>query len=78
MNAIEGCQNGKRLAAAGLQGIVKIWDVAFGRELFNLTSHTGPVFSVVFRQDGKYIATSSGDKTARLWDAATGREILLV
>jgi WD40 repeat protein len=70
--------DGKRLAAAGLQGIVKIWDVASGKEVFTLTSHTGPVFSVIFSPDGKYIATSSGDKTARLWDAISGEEILLV
>ena len=64
--------DGKQLATAGFDNVVKIWDTTTGKELRTLTGHTGPVYCVVYSKDGSTIATSSQDKTIRLWKAADG------
>jgi WD40 repeat protein len=68
--------DGKRLATAGGEGAVKIWDAATGQELGALKGHSDGIRSVVFSPDGKRLATGSADGTARLWDAATEQEVL--
>jgi WD40 repeat protein len=60
---------------------VRLWDVATGRELQQLTGHTDDVNSVAFSPNGKILASGNGDilggwdTTVRLWDVATGREL---
>jgi WD40 repeat protein len=69
--------DGKTLATAGFDNIVKLWDIAPDgsiKEKKTLTGHTGPVYAVVFHpKDEKLIATASQDKTARIWDVTDGK-----
>jgi RNA polymerase sigma factor (sigma-70 family) len=65
--------NGKLLASAGEDRLVRLWDPATGRELRQFAGHDGPVYSVAFSPDGCTLA-SGGDQTVRLWDVATGKE----
>ena len=51
--------DGKTLASAGGDGVVKLWDAATGEELLNLEGYTGPVWMVAFSPDGKALATLS-------------------
>ena len=63
------------LASAGDQDrMVKLWDVATGRERASLPGHTDRVYSVAFNPDGKLLASGSFDKTVKLWDVATRQE----
>jgi WD40 repeat protein len=60
---------------ACIQGEIKLWDVATGREVRTLSGHTGWVNSVAFSPDGRLLASGSGDWMIKLWDVATGREV---
>jgi hypothetical protein len=67
--------DGTRLASAGHDGTVRVWDAAAGREVLALR-HTRRVDSVAFSPDGTRLASASYDGMVRVWDAATGREVL--
>src|SRR3974377_1345049 len=58
--------DGKILATAGFDNVVKLWDFATGKEIRSLTGHTNPVYCVTFNKDGTMLASSSHDKTIRL------------
>src|SRR5947207_7501891 len=60
--------DGKLLASAGFDNLIKLWDFANGKELKTLAGHTGPVYCVTFDKDGKTLASSSLDQTIKLWN----------
>ena len=68
--------DGRRIASAGDDETVKVWDAATGQEILTLKGHTGDVPSVAFSPDGKRLASASTDGTVKLWDATTGQETL--
>jgi WD40 repeat protein len=68
--------DGSMLASAGLDNLVRLWEVATGAKLRKLTGHTGWVNGVAFSPpDGSLLASAGDDKTVRLWDVATGAEL---
>jgi WD40 repeat protein/serine/threonine protein kinase len=61
--------DGRRLASAGSDRIVRLWDTTTGQEVFTLRGHEGAVGRVLFSPDGQHLASSSSDGTVRIWDA---------
>jgi WD40 repeat protein len=55
--------------------MVKLWDVATGRELRTFSDHSDDVTSVAFSPDGTMLASGSNDNSVKLRDVATGREL---
>jgi WD40 repeat protein len=64
-----------RLWSGDHDGMVKLSDVATGRELATLKGNTDAVFSVAYSPDGKTLASGSWDDTTiKLWDVETCKE----
>jgi WD40 repeat protein len=59
---------GDRLASAGRDRAIWLWDLATGQEVARLLGHSNYVFSLAIRPDGKSLVSGSGDGTVRLWD----------
>jgi WD40 repeat protein len=65
--------DGKFVATAGWDDVVKIWNVAEGRAVRKLAGrHKGGINSVVYDREGKYLLTAGDDKAAILWRADDG------
>jgi WD40 repeat protein len=64
--------DGKRIAIAGHDSTVKVWDLEKGSRAFTLRGHVNPVYGVSYSPDGSKIATAGDDETARVWDAESG------
>jgi WD40 repeat protein len=75
VNAVALSPDGTRLAGAGRDGAIKIWNTADGKQLFNLTGHTGPITGVSFSGNGQLLASSGSDRTMRLWNLTNGQAI---
>jgi WD40 repeat protein/predicted Ser/Thr protein kinase len=67
--------DGRRLASAGDDHIIHIWDAADGQPVCECRGHTSKVMSVAFRQDGTRLVTAGHDGSVRQWDARSGREV---
>src|SRR5262249_10606015 len=59
--------DGRMLASGGDDGMLKLWDVAAGRERVTIEWHLDHVCSVAFSPDGLTLASGSFDGTAKLW-----------
>jgi WD40 repeat protein len=67
--------DGRMLATAGIDGLIKLWSTASGRKVGELKGHTDAVSSVAFSPDGNTLISGSNDSTVKLWDVARRREI---
>jgi hypothetical protein len=64
--------DGKMLATCGYDRLIKLWDVASGKEIRTLKDHSDSVYGVSFRPDGKLLASAAADRAVKIWDVATG------
>jgi WD40 repeat protein len=60
--------DGKSLAMAASDRVVRVWDIATGRELVAFKGHTASLNAVAFSPDSKLVASASADTTALVWD----------
>ena len=65
----------KRIATAGEDRTVRLWDAETGAPIQTLTGHTDKVRFAVYSPDGKTLMSAGNDAAARLWNAQTGKPI---
>src|SRR5262249_47425054 len=70
---------------AGINGEVKVWDVATGRERFTPRGRGGGVYDIAFSPDGKRFVAAIGDFASliapanmRFWDTTNWDERLVI
>jgi WD40 repeat protein len=70
-NSVAISPDGKTLAAAGIDGRVRLWKVDTGKVAGVIEAHKGVATCVAFAPDGKAMASGGVDGAATLWDRAT-------
>jgi WD40 repeat protein len=61
--------DGKRIASAGDDRVVRVWDAATGQELLALRGPTREPRSLTFSADGMRLASGGWDQLVHIWDA---------
>jgi WD40 repeat protein len=61
--------DGTRLASAGDDGVVRVWDANDFHALFALRGHADAISGIAYSIDGRLLASVSFDRTVRIWDA---------
>ena len=74
--ALDFSRDGARLATAGGDRLVKIWDPATHAEVARLEGHGAPVHAVAFNADGTQLASGGADRELNVWDTATREKII--
>ncbi|QDU96637.1 WD40 repeat domain-containing protein [Lignipirellula cremea] len=67
--------DGLRLASSADDGVVRVWDLASGKELERFAGHEGAVHAVDFGADSKTLVSAGEDLTARIWTIAAVRAV---
>jgi WD40 repeat protein/serine/threonine protein kinase len=69
-------RDGKRLASASDDGVIKVWDTERWQPL--CTCKGAGSAPVAFSPDGERVAAAGPEATVRVWEAATGREVFVL
>ena len=78
INDIALTSDAKKVATAGKDGLVKIYNAEDGKELFKLAGHTGEVKAVAFSTNNATIGSAGVDGTLRFWNATNGQPITVI
>src|SRR5262249_29650577 len=66
--------DGKHLATAGVDQLIRVWDPATRRLEAKIAGHTGAVWSLSWSRDGQKLASASADGTVRIWEPRNWRD----
>ena len=67
--------DGRLLASAAADGVVKLWDLSTFGEVRTIIAHRVAAEAVAVSPDGKLIASGADDGRVRIYDASNGREV---
>ncbi len=66
--AVAFSPDGKRLATAGADRIVRVYETETGKLLVQIEDHADWIFDIAFSPDGNRLASASLDKTSKVFD----------
>ncbi len=69
-------RDGKLLATAGGDKLVKIWDLSTRKEISRLEGHTAQVMGVAFNTNSTQLVSAGADKQLKVWDLTTRERII--
>src|SRR5262245_48069184 len=74
--------DGRTLASGGIDrgidGTIKLWDLATGKNTATLKAGTYDITSLAFSPDGRRLASGGWGNEVKLWDVATGKSVTLL
>lgn len=71
--AVDFSPDSRHLFTAGYDGIVRMWDLATGRELARFPGAQGTVWSIDISPDGTRLTAGGEDRTIRIWRIGTSQ-----
>jgi eukaryotic-like serine/threonine-protein kinase len=75
LSAASFSPDGKRIATASHDRLLKIWTLPDCREEHSIFAHQGRVLGVAFSPDGRTLATGGHDGQVKLWHTASGQPL---
>lgn len=78
VSALEFSNDGKTLASAGAESVVRFWNVESGAEVLSHTGHRGTILAHAVSELDRTVWTAGSDGTVRRWDAKSGQELGVV
>jgi len=75
VSAVRLHRDGRLLATAGDDHLVRVWSLEGGRLVQKLNGHTDWVRAVDYAPDGRVLATAGNDRRIIFWDAASGAQL---
>jgi len=75
VNGIAFSHDGKLIAGACNDKVVRVWNVKDGAPVNILEGHKSAVLSLDFSPDGKYLASAGWDKVVKIWDVENAKVI---
>jgi WD40 repeat protein len=75
VNAMVTSPDGRFLASAGNNKIVKIWEIATTREFRTLSGMDGRIDQMTFANDNIHLAAATSQNEVIVWNVITGKEV---
>ncbi len=70
--------DGKTMATAGADKLVKLWELATRKEVARLEAHTTQVLAARFSPDGAQLVSGGADQQLKGWDVKTREQVMLL
>ena len=70
VNHLSFSPDGRYIASAAFDKLVKLWDGRTGKFLVTFVGHVASVYQVAWAPDSRHLASASKDSTIKMWPAA--------
>jgi WD40 repeat protein len=78
VQAVVFAPDGRTLLSAGSDRLVRVWELATGKEVARWQGHPNAVLSLALSPDGQTLASGGYDQSVKVWDVSGGKTEQLV